>query len=253
MGLPPVNQPLEQQVALVTGASRGIGRAVALALAAAGADVLLLGRSGDQLESLAAEISDSGRHGIPVVCDVTKPADLERAVDGLGRLDIVVNNAGMNIPEPFLEVSLEHFEQIFDLNLKAAFFVAQHAAKQMVARKSGGVIVNLSSQMGHVGAANRTVYCASKHALEGLTKALAVELAPHQIRVVSVAPTFIETDFTRPMLEDEHFRHSVLSSIPLGRLGSVEDVANAVVFVASPAARMITGSSVLLDGGWTAR
>jgi NAD(P)-dependent dehydrogenase (short-subunit alcohol dehydrogenase family) len=250
---PVPNQPLEQQVALVTGASRGIGRAVSLALAAAGADVLLLGRSRDQLESLAAEIATIGRQAIPVVCDVTKPADLERVFATLERLDLVVNNAGMNIPEPFLEVSLAHFEQIFDLNIKAAFFVAQYAAKQMVARKSGGVIVNLSSQMGHVGAANRTVYCASKHALEGLTKALAVELAPHQIRVVSVAPTFIETDFTRPMLEDEHFRHSVLSSIPLGRLGSVEDVANAVVFVASPAARMMTGSSLLLDGGWTAR
>ncbi len=245
-------QPLEHQTAVVTGGSRGIGRASALALAAAGADVIVIGRSPDELATVANEIARLGRRGTSVVCDVTKAADLERAFANIERVDILVNNAGMNIPEPFVDVSLEHFERIFDLNVKATFFVAQLAAKNMIARTSGGVIINMSSQMGHVGAVNRTVYCASKHAIEGFTKALAVELAPHKIRVVSVAPTFIETEFTRPFFEDQAFKQSVLSFMPLAQIGSVDDVANAVVFLASPGAKMITGSSLLVDGGWIA-
>jgi NAD(P)-dependent dehydrogenase (short-subunit alcohol dehydrogenase family) len=237
---------------VVTGASRGIGRAISCRLALAGANLVLLGRSLPELELVAQEIQGLGGTAIPRPCDVTKLADLERAFSSLERIDVLINNAGTNIPEPFVDVTLEHFEGIFDLNVKASFFAAQLAAKNML-RNTGGVIVNVSSQMGHVGAANRTVYCASKHAIEGLTKALAVELAPHGIRVVSVAPTFIETPMTKPMLENPEFKRDVLSNIPLGHLGSLEDVAEAVLFLVSPAARMITGSSVLLDGGWTAR
>jgi NAD(P)-dependent dehydrogenase (short-subunit alcohol dehydrogenase family) len=237
---------------VVTGASRGIGRAIAYRLALAGANLVLLGRSLPDLELVAQEIQGLGGTATPRACDVTKLSDLEQVFNHLERIDVLINNAGTNIPEPFVDVSLEHFERIFDLNLKASFFAAQLAAKNML-RNSGGVILNVSSQMGHVGAVNRTVYCASKHAIEGLTKALALELAPHGIRVVSVAPTFIETPMTKPMLENPEFKRDVLSNIPLGHLGSLEDVAEAVLFLVGPAARMITGSSVLLDGGWTAR
>jgi NAD(P)-dependent dehydrogenase (short-subunit alcohol dehydrogenase family) len=238
---------LEGKTALVTGASRGLGLGIAVAVAAAGARVVLVGRSHDELERTANKIGTNAR---VLVCDVTNHAQLVQAFGTVQHLDILVNNAGMNIPEAFLEVTPEHFDQIFDLNVRAAFFVTQHALKRM---SSGGVIVNISSQMGHVGAVNRSVYCASKHALEGLTKALGVELAPRGIRVVSVAPTFIETEMTRPMFTNEAFRKSVLESIPLGELGQVEDVANAVVFLSSSQARFVTGSSLKIDGGWTAR
>jgi NAD(P)-dependent dehydrogenase (short-subunit alcohol dehydrogenase family) len=238
---------LHNKTALVTGASRGLGRAIAGGLADAGARVILVARDAALLEEAVGEI---GRGASSVACDVTRVEELEVAFSTLDALDIVVNNAGVNIPEPFLEVSPEHFDAIFDLNVRAAFFVAQAAARRM---NDGGVIVNVSSQMGHVGAPNRTVYCASKHALEGFTKALAVELAPRGIRAVSVAPTFVETDMTRGMLEQPEFKASVLSSIPLGQVGQADDVVNAVVFLASSAARMVTGSSLKVDGGWTAR
>lgn len=244
---------LDGRVALVTGASRGIGRGVALGLAGQGAEVVLLGRSRADLEAVAAEIEGGGGRASPLPCDLAEPADLERALFGLERVDVLVNNAGANIPEPFSEVSLEHYERLFNLNVRAAFLCAQHAARRMMARGEGGAIVNVTSQMGHVGAANRSVYCATKHALEGLTKALAVELAPHRIRVNSVAPTFVETPFTEPMFADPAFRGSVLSKIPLGRVGRVEDVVGAAVFLASPAASLITGASLLVDGGWTAQ
>jgi NAD(P)-dependent dehydrogenase (short-subunit alcohol dehydrogenase family) len=238
---------LEGKTALVTGASRGLGRAIAAALVEAGADVILMGRSKPDLEQTALEI---GAKASALVCDVTDNAALETAFANLEHLDILVNNAGMNIPEPFLEVTAGHFDQVFDLNVRAAFFVTQHALKRMT---QGAVILNVSSQMGHVGAVNRSVYCASKHALEGLTKALGVELAPRGIRVVSIAPTFIETEMTRPMFQNENFKNSVLESIPLGHLGQVEDVSGAVVFLVSSHARFVTGSSLKIDGGWTAK
>jgi NAD(P)-dependent dehydrogenase (short-subunit alcohol dehydrogenase family) len=238
---------LEGKTALVTGASRGLGRAIAAALAEAGADVILMGRSKPELEQAVLEI---GARASALVCDVTDNAALETAFSNLEHLDILVNNAGMNIPEPFLEVTTGHFDQVFDLNVRAAFFVTQHALKRMT---QGAVILNVSSQMGHVGAVNRSVYCASKHALEGLTKALGVELAPRGIRVVSIAPTFIETEMTRPMFQNESFKNSVLESIPLGHLGQVEDVSGAVVFLVSSHARFVTGSSLKIDGGWTAK
>jgi NAD(P)-dependent dehydrogenase (short-subunit alcohol dehydrogenase family) len=164
-----------------------------------------------------------------------------------------VNAAGTNIPEPFLDVDEAAFDALVAVNMKGTFLAAQAAARRMVAAGNGGAIVNLSSQMGHVGAARRSVYCATKHAVEGLTKALAVELAPHGIRVNAVAPTFVETPLTAPFLADDAFRAEVLDHIPLGRIGTVADVAGAVVFLASPAAALITGASLLVDGGWTAR
>jgi NAD(P)-dependent dehydrogenase (short-subunit alcohol dehydrogenase family) len=171
----------------------------------------------------------------------------------VGALDVVVNGAGANIPEPFVEVTEEHLDSLVAVNLKGVFLVTQAAVRAMLAARAPGTVINISSQMGHVGDANRSVYCATKHAVEGLTKALAVELAPHGIRVNAVAPTFVETPMTAPFFEDERFRDSVLSRIPLGRIGSVEDVTGAVVFLASPAAGLITGTSLVVDGGWTAR
>jgi NAD(P)-dependent dehydrogenase (short-subunit alcohol dehydrogenase family) len=178
---------------------------------------------------------------------------VEEAVDFLEQVDILVNNAGTNVPEPFLEVSEDNLDRMLAVNVKGVFLVAQAAARCMVERGEGGSIINISSQMGHVGAPRRTVYCATKHAVEGLTKAMAVELAPHKVRVNSVAPTFVETPMTKPLLEDETLREDTLSRIPLGRLGRVEDVTGAVLFLASPAAGLITGASLLVDGGWTAQ
>lgn len=244
---------LSGQTALVTGASRGIGKAVALGLAQAGARVVLMSRDRRSLEVLADELIRDGGQADIAPCDLYDVQAVTRVVGAFEKLDILVNNAGTNLPEPFTEVSEDHFDQIVNLNLKAAFFVTQAAVKTMLGAGNGGVIINVTSQMGHVGASNRTVYCASKHALEGLTKALAVELAPHRIRVVSVAPTFIETDMTRPMLADSQFEQSVLSRIPLGQMGQPRDVANAVVFLASPQANFVTGTSLLVDGGWTAQ
>ena len=187
------------------------------------------------------------------VCDVTDSRQVEEAVDFLEQVDILVNNAGTNVPEPFLEVSEDNLDRMLAVNVKGVFLVAQAAARRMVERGEGGSIINVSSQMGHVGAPRRTVYCATKHAVEGLTKAMAVELAPHNVRVNSVAPTFVETPMTKPLLEDETLREDTLSRIPLGRLGRVEDVTGAVLFLASPAAGLITGASLLVDGGWTAQ
>ena len=238
---------LEHKTAVITGASRGLGRAIAIGLAQAGANVILLGRNQAALEQTAAEIGPKAR---AVVCDVTDHAQLVPAFAEIESLDILINNAGMNIPEAFAEVTLEHYDQIFNLNMRAAFFASQQAVLKM---SRGAVIINVSSQMGHVGAVDRTVYCASKHALEGFTKALGVELATRGIRVVGVAPTFIETELTKPMFENPEFKQHVISSIPLGEIGQVEDVVGAVIFLASSSARMVTGSSLLIDGGWTAQ
>lgn len=241
------------KVVVITGAGGGLGRGFALALAGAGADLALLGRSLDPLEEAAEEVRRLGRRAWPTVCDVTAAQQVARVVGSLDRIDVLVNNAGTNAPEPFLEVSEENLNRILALNVKGTFLVAQAAARKMVERCVGGSIINVSSQMGHVGAADRTVYCASKHAVEGMTKAMALELAPYGVRVNSVAPTFVETPMTRPFFEDEAFREGVISRIPLGKLGRVEDVAAAVVFLASPGAGMVTGTSLLVDGGWTAQ
>ncbi|HEX3209794.1 MAG TPA: SDR family NAD(P)-dependent oxidoreductase [Geminicoccaceae bacterium] len=242
---------LDDQLALVSGAGRGIGRGCALALAAAGAEVIALSRTAAELEALVGEIEAEGGRARALVCDVTDTAAVRSAIEGLTTLDVLVNNAGSNRPQPFLEVEDAVLDRMLNLNLKAAFVVAQAAARVM-ARSGGGAIINMSSQMGHVGGATRTVYCATKHGLEGLTKAMAIDLAPHKIRVNSVAPTFVETPLTRPFFEDPSFKARVLDQILLGRLARIDEIAAAVVFLASPAAAMITGTSLLVDGGWTA-
>jgi NAD(P)-dependent dehydrogenase (short-subunit alcohol dehydrogenase family) len=244
---------LDGKQALVTGAGRGIGRAAALALAAAGAELVLVSRTPAELDAVAAEIANAGGRALVLPFDVTDSGALHAAFARLDQLDILINNAGLNRPQPFLGVDEETLDRLLALNVRAAFLVAQAAARLMVARRAGGVIVNVSSQMGHVGSErDRTVYVMTKHAIEGLTKAMAVELAPRGVRVVSIAPTFIDTPLTRPFFADPAFRQWVLDRIPLGRLGTVEEVASAIVFLASPAAALVTGSTLLADGGWTA-
>lgn len=246
------------KVVVVTGASRGLGRACAAAFAARGAELVLISRGAEDLERAAAELRATGARATALACDVTDAAQVQAAFSTLSRCDVLVNNAGGNRPQPFLEVPLETLDHLVSLNLRSAFVTAQAAARLMAGpdatgRASGGVIVNMSSQMGHVGAPNRSVYCMTKHAIEGLTKALAVELAPLGIRVVSVAPTYIETPMTKPFLENEAFRADTLRRIPAGRIGRPEEVADAVVFLASPAASLVTGTSLLIDGGYTAQ
>lgn len=243
---------LDGKTALVTGAGRGIGRAVAIALAAAGAELVLISRTASELEAVAGEIAGQGGRAQALPLDVTKSAAVRDAIAGLERVDILVNNAGLNRPQPFLDVDEVTLDRLLMLNVRAAFLTAQAAGRRMVAQ-GAGVIINVTSQMGHVGSErDRTVYVMTKHALEGLTKAMAVELAPKGVRVVSIAPTFIDTPLVRPFFDDPSFRQWVLDRIPIGRLGTVEEVASAVVFLASPAAALVTGSSLLVDGGWTA-
>ena len=218
-------QLADHQIALVTGAGRGIGRACAEGLANAGAKVIAVARSEDDLARVAAH--PSGR--IETMCaDVTDDGFIER-ISAIQGLSILVNNAGGNRPQPFVEVDDETLDFMIDLNIRAAFKVAQAAAKSMLTQGVKGSIVNMSSQMGHVGSPKRTVYCMSKHAVEGLTKAMAVELAADGIRVNSVAPTFVETPLTKPMLEDPEFKEFVFGMIPLKKLASYDDIVNAVL------------------------
>jgi NAD(P)-dependent dehydrogenase (short-subunit alcohol dehydrogenase family) len=235
--------------ALVTGAGRGIGRACALALAQSGAQVIAVARSEADLRELAE--ASEGR--IDYWIEDVRDASFYRRVEMLGELDVLINNAGINKPLPIQDVDAETLDAMIDLNIRAMYRTSQAAVRVMLRAGRGGSIVHMSSQMGHVGAARRTVYCMTKHAVEGLTKALAVELAPYGIRVNAVAPTFIETEMTKPMLDEEAFRRSVLESIPLGRVGQPADVAGAVLFLASPQAGLVTGHSLRVDGGWTAR
>ena len=244
-----MSNKLNGQRALVTGAGRGIGRGCAEALADAGARVIAVARSEADLAEVAAH--ESGRIET-WSADVTDDALLTR-IESLGDLSILVNNAGGNRPQPFVDVDVESLDFVVDLNVRATFRVAQAATRSMLASGTKGSIVHMSSQMGHVGSPNRTVYCMTKHAVEGLTKAMAVELAPQGIRVNSVAPTFIETPLTKPMLDDPEFREFVYGMIPMGRLGKIDDVVAAVMYLISPAAGMITGHSLKVDGGWTAQ
>jgi len=243
---------LDGRRALVTGAGRGIGLAAAAALADAGADVTLVARTKSEIEAAASEIKTSGGNAQAAMLDVTDIEAVRAFVTKAEPFDILVNNAGSNRPAPFVEVKIEDFDFIMALNVRSAFFVAQAVAKRLVEAKKPGSIIHISSQMGHVGGPRRTVYCASKAAIEGLTKAMGVELGPHGIRVNALAPTFIETPMTRPFLKDENFKRSVLDKIKLGRLGQVEDLMGAIVFLASDASSLMTGASLLIDGGWTA-
>jgi NAD(P)-dependent dehydrogenase (short-subunit alcohol dehydrogenase family) len=243
---------LDGRRALVTGAGRGIGLAAASALAEAGAEVTLAARSRGEIEEAAAAIRARGQKASALVLDVTDLEAVRQAIEKAEPFEILVNNAGSNRPAPFVDVKSEDFDAIFAINVRAAFFVAQAVARRLVEAKRAGSIIHISSQMGHIGGARRTVYCASKHALEGLTKAMAIELGPHGIRVNTLAPTFIETPLTRPFFADENFRKDVLAKIKLGRLGKVEDLMGAIVFLASDASLLMTGTSLVVDGGWTA-
>src|SRR6516225_9842572 len=243
---------LDGRRALITGAGRGIGLAAASALAAAGAQVTLAARTKSEVEQAAAAIRERGEKAEALPLDVTDVEAARRAIAQAGPFQILVNNAGMNRPAYLPHVTVDDFDAIFALNVRAAFFMAQAVARRLIEAKLPGSIINISSQMGHVGAERRTVYCASKHAMEGFTKAMAIELAPHNIRVNSIGPTFLETPMTRPFFENKAFRDEVLSKIKLGRLGQLDEITGAIVFLASDASSLITGSALMLDGGWTA-
>jgi NAD(P)-dependent dehydrogenase (short-subunit alcohol dehydrogenase family) len=243
---------LDGKRALVSGAGRGIGLAAAAALAGAGAHVTLAARTGAEIEAAATAIRRDGGAAEALVLDVSDIDAVGRAVAAAEPFDILVNNAGTNRPRAFAEVTADDFDAIMGLNVRAAFFMAQAVARRLLAAGRPGSIINVSSQMGHVGAVNRSVYCASKWAIEGLTKAMAVELGPHGIRVNSLGPTFVETPLTRPFLADEAFRRQVVGKIKLGRVGQVEDLMGAIVFLAGDASALMTGAALVVDGGWTA-
>lgn len=243
---------LDGKRAFVTGASRGLGRAIAIAFAEAGAEVVLAARALEEMERTVAHLAQRGlppAHAVRL--DVTDRAEVRRVVAEHGPFDILLNNAGTNIREPFLEVKDESLDALIDLNLRAAITVAQAVARGMVEANRPGAIINLSSVNGHVAGINRSIYTATKHAIEGLTKAMAAELGPKGIRVNAICPTYVETPLTAGVLADPVFRERALRAIPLGRLGEVEDVMGAAVFLASPAAALINGASLLIDGGMT--
>ena len=245
--LPVWARGIEGHVALVTGAGRGLGRACALTLSGAGARVIAVSRTAGEIESLAEAAPGPVETWVE---DVLGDALVAR-IEALERLDVLVNNAGTNQPQPFIEVTDEVLDTMLNLNVRGAFRVARSAARVMMKCGSGS-IVNMSSQMGHVGSPGRAVYCMTKHGIEGLTKAMAVELGPHGIRVNTVSPTFIETPLTRPFLEDPKFAEFVMGMIAMKRLGTVDEVAAAVLYLASPASGIVTGTSLRVDGGWTA-
>ena len=208
--------------------------------------------TGAEIEAAAQAIRARGDQAAVLPLDVTDVGAARAAVAQAAPFDILVNNAGMNRPAPFVDVTVEDFDAILSLNVRAAFFMAQAVARRLIEARRPGSIINVSSQMGHVGAARRSVYCASKHAVEGFTKAMAIELAPHNIRVNSLGPTFLETPMTRPFFANEAFRAEVLGKIKLGRLGQLEELTGAIIFLAGDASSLMTGSALVLDGGWTA-
>ena len=225
---------------------------MAAALAEAGAEVTLVARSSKQIEALAAAIRNEGGAATALAMDACDTAGVEAFFAACEPLDILINNAGTNRPMPMQDVSEDDFDAVMELNLKAAFFVAQGWAKQLIQHAKPGSMIHIGSQMGHVGGPNRSLYCASKWALEGMNKAFALDLAKHNIRSNTICPTFIETPLTKPFFEDEAFKASVLEKIKLGRIGQVEDLMGAAVFLASDASALMTGSSLVIDGGWTA-
>jgi len=243
---------LDGRRALVTGAGRGIGLALAAALAEAGASVTLVARSEHEIADGAAAIRAAGGQAGHAVLDVSNLAAVAAFFETRAPFDVMVNNAGTNRPKPVWDVTEADYDAVLDLNLKSAFFVAQAAARGMVAAGVRGSLIHIGSQMGHVGGPNRTLYCASKWALEGMSKAMALDLAPHGIRSNTIAPTFIETPMTKPFFEDATFLASVLAKIKLGRIGTVEDLMGAALFLACDASALVTGTSLVVDGGWTA-
>jgi NAD(P)-dependent dehydrogenase (short-subunit alcohol dehydrogenase family) len=247
---------LSGKISLITGAGRGIGRATALALARAGSDTALVARSKNELEAVAEEIQKLGRQAANFPADLTQiqdlPALVENIANTMGGIDILVNNAGINIPQDSVDVTEDAWDAIMNINLKGAFFLAQAVGKLMIGQSRGGRIINISSQTGSVALAKRAVYCASKAGLNLITKVLAMDWASHGILVNAVAPTFIETDFTRDFLSDPEFRQYALAKNLLKRFGKPDDVAGAVLYLASPIANLVTGHVLLVDAGWTA-
>ena len=245
---------LKNKYALVTGAGKGLGRACSIALAEAGATVIGLSRTQSDLDKLQKDIKKVKGKLIKVNCDVMNYEDLKDKLKKIKVIDILVNNAGTNIPEPFEKIQQKNMNYIVDLNLKAAFNVAQLVVKKMLKnKKRGGSIINMSSQLGHVGMIGRNIYNMTKFGIEGLTKGMGVELASKNIRVNTVAPTFVETPMVKKFFKNKKFKKLVLGNIPLGKTAKESDVATAVCFLASHAAAMITGTSILIDGGWTAK
>ena len=243
---------LDGKRALVTGAGRGIGLALAAALAEAGAAVILVARSTEEIDATADAIRAAGGNARSVTLDVSDLAAVAAFFTGETAFDILVNNAGTNRPKPMTDVTEADYDAVLDLNVKSVFFVSQHCVRGMVAAEKSGSLIHIGSQMGHVGGPNRSLYCASKWALEGMSKAFALDLARYGIRSNTIAPTFIDTPLTRPYFEDAAFKTDVLAKIKIGRLGTVEDLMGAVVYLASEAASLVTGTSLLVDGGWTA-
>ena len=245
---------LKKKYALVTGAGKGIGRACSIALAEAGATVIGLSRTQSDLNKLQKDIKKVKGKLIKVNCDVMNFKDLNDKLKKIKKIDILVNNAGTNIPEPFEKIKQKSMNYLVDLNLKAAFNVAQIVVKKMLKnKKRGGSIIKMSSQLGHVGMPGRNIYNMTKFGIEGLTKGMAIDLAKYNIRVNSVCPTFVETPMVKKFFKDKSFKKSVIENIPLGKVATESDIASAVVYLASDAASMMTGSSLVIDGGWTAK
>lgn len=238
--------------ALVTGAGRGIGLACAAALAEAGAHVVLAARSKDQIVAAAGAINASGGSAEAAELDVTDLDAIEEVIASTGPFDVLVNNAGLAKHAPLLEIGPGEYDPVMDVNARAVFFVTKAVVRGMVDGGRQGSIIHISSQMAHIGGPKRAVYCGSKAAVEGMTRAMAIELGSHGIRVNTVCPTFIETDLTRAALEDKQFREWVESKIQLRRVGQPEDLMGPVVFLASDASSLVTGTSLMVDGGWTA-
>ncbi|ENA0608627.1 SDR family oxidoreductase [Enterobacter bugandensis] len=238
--------------ALVTGGSKGIGFACAVALAQAGARVWIAARDPDSLANAVERAAREQLTLTPLALDITQSTRVEESLSQLPAMDILVNSAGLARHQPFMEVSDENYDAVMAVNFRATFFVSQLVARRMCREGIEGSIIHISSQMGHVGGPQRSVYCASKFALEGLTRTMALELGEHGIRVNTLCPTFIETELSRQSLGDPAFRQYVMNNIKLPRLGKVEDVMGPVVFLASDAAALITGSALMVDGGWTA-
>lgn len=243
---------LDGKRALITGASKGIGLGIAQALAAFGAHVTLCARDESALSEAVDTIKESGGEATYFSVDVTNVKAFSERIASQLAFDIFVNNAGTNRPKPLVEVTEDDYDAVLGLNVRAAVFAAQAVVNKMIADGKKGSVINISSQMGHVGAANRTLYCASKWAIEGFTKALAVELSPHGIRVNTLCPTFIKTPMTQPFLSEPGFFEEITKKIKLGRVGSVEDLAGGAVYLASDASSLVTGSALVIDGGWTA-
>ncbi|MEA1064059.1 SDR family NAD(P)-dependent oxidoreductase [Erwinia sp. HR93] len=243
---------LTGQRALVTGGSKGIGFAIAVALARAGAEVWIIARREEALRDAAALADGEGLKLHPVALDITDSVQMAQALRALPAFNVLVNSAGLARHQPFLEVSEENYNAAMALNVRATFFVSQQVARRMREDGIAGSIIHVSSQMGHVGGPQRSVYCESKFALEGLTRTMALELGADGIRVNTLCPTFIETELSREALREPEFHRYVLDNIKLGRLGKLEDVMGPAVFLASKASAMVTGTSLLVDGGWTA-